>query len=524
MRYFNMKHLLLYEAFDSKTLSSIANHLKKQISKEAYEQFITKLKDYQGLFDLPLSSISEDCLKYMSSKKAIQLKPDNEIHNPYGIWAIKFWFDIEKGFIMETGIGNKSIPLHSTNKNALFNEEELNFLKQSRNIKTGNIRPVTNYSSLRHGDKVIGYFTENLRTNKLALATIWRKENYIYAIQGVSQGTNPSDDWSDDDMNEDQRDWRNWGQYGWNICNSLNSIHNDHKKLHHYTYSQNELSYTDDILNNVWDNNLPLDIRGQLISWKEKNSKLEEVKDSDYCVVLFLDQLLVDYDSLEDIRDKRIASRANATKLLSDDEIRKININRYLEKLGSFQDEKGNLVNLQKFILYTTYGRHAFYSIFNYECLRYIELFMYSLDSLIKSDNKNSVKSIFKKVYENNDKRININKGISIVKTRIKNDKVQYVISVIEQIDRIIYDYIKGLNIDNINDLEFVYHKLSAISNIIHSNRFRLYSFRNVLAKLDNPDMIIRNYIRKGYWNDEVLDKDITKINNIKRYIESLCK
>ena len=146
------------------------------------------------------------------------------------------------------------------------------------------------------------------------------------------------------------------------------------------------------------------------------------------------------------------------------------------------------------------------------------------LDSLIKFDNKDRVKSTFKQVYKNNDNKKNITKGLNITKTRIKNDKAQYVISVIEQIDRIIYNYIKGLNLDNINDLEFVYHKLSAISNIIHSDRFRLYSFRNVLANLDDPDMIIRNYIRKGYWNDEDLDKDIIKIDNIKRYIESLCK
>ena len=230
------------------------------------------------------------------------------------------------------------------------------------------------------------------------------------------------------------------------------------------------------------------------------------------------------YDSLEDIRNRRISSRANATKLLSDDEIRKININRYLEKLGSFQDEKGNLVNLQKFILYTIYGQYAFYSIFNYQCLHYIERFMDSIDSLIKFDNKDRVKSTFKQVYKNNDNKKNITKGLNVAKTRIKNDKVQYVISVIEQIDRIIYDYIKGLNLDNINDLEFIYHKLSTISSIIHSDRFRLYSFRNLLARLSEPDMIVRNYIRKGYWHDEDLDKDIVKIDNIKRYIESLCK
>ena len=168
-----MKHLLLYEAFDSKTLSSVANHLKKQISKEAYEQFITKLKDYQGLFDLPLSSISEDCLKYMSSKKAIPLKPDDEIHNPYGIWAIKFWFVLEKGFIMETGIGNK-FHYYSIGRNKPFDEKELSFLKEKRGIKTGKIRSVTNYSTLKTGDKIIGYYNDSEReTSRLAMATIY---------------------------------------------------------------------------------------------------------------------------------------------------------------------------------------------------------------------------------------------------------------------------------------------------------------------------------------------------------------
>ncbi|TXH79409.1 MAG: hypothetical protein E6Q79_00030 [Romboutsia sp.] len=91
-----MKHLLIFEAFTSETLSAVTKHLKTQISKEAYVQFIEKLKSYQTLFDIPLSSISEDYLKYMSSKKAIPLTPDDEIKNPFGIWAISFGLILKK--------------------------------------------------------------------------------------------------------------------------------------------------------------------------------------------------------------------------------------------------------------------------------------------------------------------------------------------------------------------------------------------------------------------------------------------
>lgn len=518
-----MKHLLIFEAFTSETLSAVTKHLKTQISKEAYAQFIEKLKSYQTLFDIPLSSISEDSLKYMSSKKAIPLTPDDEIQNPFGIWAIKFWFDLEKGFIMETGIGDKSIPLSSISKNQRFDSDALSFLKKKRGIETGKIKPVTNYSSLRTGDKVIGYFNSSKVKEKLALATIWRSDEYIYAIQDVAKGSNPSEDWEDDG-------WMDLGKYGWILCSTLSRINDDHRDLHHYIPSSDELSY-DDESREYWDNNLPIDSRGSLISWKGMTSKLEEVKDSDYCVVLFLDELLVDHDSLQDIKKGRKENRQGATKLLSNDEIKRINLDRYLQNLGKFKDEEGNLTNLQKFITYAIIGKFGFYSLYNYKGVDEVSRFIIALERSMKSTSERDVKlykerleNLFKSIYKlYNDYKKGYAEGLKVVKT-IKNDKVQYVISVIEQINDIIYNYFSQLKIDNLDDLEFIYTKLSTINSLICSDRFRLYSFRNVISNLNNPGMIQRNYMRKSYWQDDLLDIDIKKIDNLKRYIDSLCK
>jgi hypothetical protein len=514
-----MKHLLIFEAFTSQTLSAVTKHLKKKISKEAYTQFIEKLKSYQSLFDIPLSSISEDSLVYMSSKKAIPLAPDDLIHNSFGIWAIKFWFDLEKGFIMETGIGNKVIPLDGRNKT--FTSDELEFIK-TKLIKTGKIKLVNDYNKLRNRDKVIGYFNYDESPERLALATIWRRDDYIYAIQNVAEGTNPQDDWSEED-------WKDWGRYGWNLCVGLDNINNDHKKLHHYIPSSDELSYEYD--KEYWSNNLPINSSGFLTNWSRVISKLEEVKDSDYCVVLFLDQLLVDHESLEDIKKSRREARKGATKLLSDDEIRKINLDRYLQNLGKFKDEEGNLINLQKFINYAIIGKFGFYSLYNFtgvnKVASFISILEYSINANTYDDKKlykTKLDNLFRSVYETYSNYIkNYSDGLKVVKT-IKNDKVQYIISVIEQINGIIFNYFSQLNINNLDDLEFIYNKLATINNLICSARFKLYSFRNVISNLNNPGMIQRNYIRKSYWQDDILDIDIKKIDNLKRYVDSLCK
>ncbi|TXH79408.1 MAG: TonB-dependent receptor [Romboutsia sp.] len=310
----------------------------------------------------------------------------------------KFWFDLEKGFIMETGIGDKSIPLSSIDINKRFDNDALLFLKKKRGIKTGKIKPVTNYSSLRTGDKVIGYFNSSKVKEKLALATIWRRDEYIYAIQDVAIGANPGEDCDDDS-------WMDLGKHGWFLCSSLSRINDDHRDLHHYIPSSDELSY-DDESREYWDNNLPIDKIGSLISWKGMTSKLEEIRDSDYCIVLFLDDLLVELESLEDIKKGRKENRQGATKLLSDDEIRKMNLDRYLQSLGKFKDEEGNLTNLQKFITYAIIGKFGFYSLYNYMGVDYISRFISILENSIKVTSerdkelyKERLNNLFKSIY-----------------------------------------------------------------------------------------------------------------------------
>jgi hypothetical protein len=86
-----MNHLLLFEAFGSKSISAIQKFLN-QLDKQDAEEFIDILKNMSRSSDIPLSLFKGE---YISAIKAIKhYKEDEKI--------VKFWFSVKEGFIGTT--------------------------------------------------------------------------------------------------------------------------------------------------------------------------------------------------------------------------------------------------------------------------------------------------------------------------------------------------------------------------------------------------------------------------------------
>lgn len=86
-----MKHLLLFEAFESKNISAIEKFLK-QLNKEDAKDFIDTLKNISTHTDIPLSLFKGE---YVSAMKAIKYYKE-------GDKIVKFWFSIKDGLIGTT--------------------------------------------------------------------------------------------------------------------------------------------------------------------------------------------------------------------------------------------------------------------------------------------------------------------------------------------------------------------------------------------------------------------------------------
>lgn len=91
-----MKHLTLFEAFSSKSISSIDTFLKK-INPDSCGAFLSMLLNISENTDIPLSNFKGD---YMSAKKAFSINSSTDD-------IIKMWFSLDNGYITFT-MNNKN--------------------------------------------------------------------------------------------------------------------------------------------------------------------------------------------------------------------------------------------------------------------------------------------------------------------------------------------------------------------------------------------------------------------------------
>lgn len=99
-----MKHIKLFEKFESKEITSILSFLKKKINGGdfSYNAFLKYLKADCDKFDIPVSSLSG--VKYLKRNDALNIK--GEANNEFGVIAIVYWFSINMGYLVTTYLSN----------------------------------------------------------------------------------------------------------------------------------------------------------------------------------------------------------------------------------------------------------------------------------------------------------------------------------------------------------------------------------------------------------------------------------
>jgi len=549
----NMKHLMLFEAFESNALSKMMAFLAKKTDSNSKERFKDKLKRLITQFDIPIDKISDTDVKYLNRNKALKLKNVDKVENDKGIYCLKFWFSMDKGYLGFTGTGNVTMDFNeyisgsrrssSSDKNSPFITRELDYIKNRLDIKTGSLEPVKNYEDIQHGQLVMGIFSDDEDDlSRLGVAKIWRDENHLYAIQDVTSGGSP-----DNEINGVS--WRDWGyRSSWSL-DSVYSPGSDHCKLHIYTPSDDpihivgtkeEVEEVEEVeIKSPLDFNLPLNSSYGLREWGDTSWSIDDytlVEKSDFSIILMLDDILKSVKTpVNKIKSNREESREGATKLMSDSQIKKANIERYLTaivgKMGIDRDIK-ELQNLQKLVIKSVCGDLAFISIYKgrpgFDSLDSMSGYIYDmmrsdgndkdyyLSSIISSfKSLNSYSEEYTKQYNESLKEIN-NSDVEPLKEIFK---------IFIEIGKKIKNYLLSQNIQTIEDLGMVMVKLRSIRNLTGERGFSLSYTRNILNEFHytNDVKYYINECNSERRKNEVLE-DIKKVKHIERYIDSLLR
>jgi hypothetical protein len=518
---------MLYESFKSDIISKVNAFLVKKFGKNDFLEVIRTLKDN---FDLPISEIIDSDIKYLKKENALKIKPPTDWEsNKYDIYAIKIWFSLDNGLLGYTGIGNKIIT-----SNDSFKDDEIEYIKDNLDIKKGRLIPFSKsdgYKDLKTGDDVISYISMTSKRNIISSKFFIENEE-AYAIQNRHEGGSPVNNF-----------WKDFGKYSWSL-GKINRPSSDHSKLHKYIKSDEDLHVYED---EIFVKNLPIS-RTDLIEWStswEAKYKKSIIEDSDYSVVIYLDDILKrGYKKVSDTKKERKEIKSGA--FLTDEEVKEMNIERYLDSLFNKLniEDIDNIKNLEKYIKIVLCWQYPVYSLFYLEPNYKLKSFIGILSELIKYKDRfdkddiitqiNTLKKYFISNYKHNTKILKIFKKSEDYIFNLEDNStsrlagysysgIKESFKVIKEINDMIYDYIKKLKIETISDMSSIVHKI----NYIHS----IFNDPNI-GKLD-ISTLLNNYMDVGYYIETKIDdlvkyekydntKDIKKLNNIKKYIKSI--
>lgn len=442
--------------------------------------------------------------------------------NKTEVHCIKFWFSLDKGYLGRTGVGNKT-----SNGLGSFNEEEIAYIKNKK-INKGIIKPIINYLDLKTGDMIIGYLESPDRKENIIISTIFKDLNGIYAIQDYKSGSQPYD------TEYNGVRWKKFGKYSYSIYTFRDNNwirQTDNFKLHKYIPGKDPL--TIEGLSNYYNFNLPLNKYLQLEDWNDNNKhNIDIIKNSEFCIVLYINDILkTEYNPLNKTIAQRIESKKGALKLMSDEDIKKANIKRYLDKIiinMGIHIETTAVNNLQKIIILLTCDEYSLISLFrNDPNFDNLYIFMDDLYFLLTTKEKKD-----KEYYINN-----LNKSYFSLKDRNKlvkdlysksydeimksnNKELIEIIKIITNTGEKIKKYLLSQNIQSIEDLSIITHKLKSIRDIMSNKYISLhYNIRDVFYSFGNSDDVIYycNSIKVKNIEDE-----IKKAKLLDKYVDSI--
>ncbi len=442
MKYLKYRNQFLNEGFSAKSLSKTLGWLSKSGLKTSSTKFLDDLKIFCEKTNIPLSEISDQWFKTNVLKRdAVKMRAPEEVNNPSGLWCLKFWFSAYDGYMGYTVTPKRSKELKKRRSSSpfkigdIFNNDEIQHLLNNGNIdniKTGELHPVIDYKTLKTGDIVCGYNNSSDYISALRWFKVFLAHNSDgsfgggFLINPEIDGSDPSRYYTYDENGEEIDKGNYFGEYYkprgrsscWQFIASDGDIQEDHGRLHLYKPSDEPLH----VFSNKKDENKeeeldinsfnlafesgdttrPDQLNGQYNDWSINNNKFEN---SDFAIIFFVDDFLPHQEmDLKDIRTDRTKSKEGALALMSDDDVKKINVEKRINYLIDKFDldpsvEMDNMTNLNSILMKIFLDDFILFKVFygyNTDIIQYLYQFFdhcQNLEGASPENFKNAVQS-----------------------------------------------------------------------------------------------------------------------------------
>jgi hypothetical protein len=531
----NLKYIQIFEAFESKILSKTLGY----IETNDRNTFMDRLKKLCKSIDFPLSKMSDEYFEYLPFKSALARAamtgdepceatsksefPDyavagenctnGKIKRQWGartrdvvcpvcggsgvkpkrseVKLVKFWFTAEGKYIANTLVDGITRAGRGTGGSK--------FSTKLSDYTVG--RSISSLSDLRGGEMasmIIG--------SDEVIAYIFKEGNRYYAIQNSKSGSSPS-----------SNNWRNYGRYSWALG------HGEYSNLKLLT-PKVKTKEVEEVDPYTWNTGIDFSYRG--LSANTSADVQSQIKDAHFAIVFDFGKLKKsEFETTQDTRVSR-EERKEGSKLdpsQSDEEIKKKNIERYVNLLSQKLDISADIANCNRLVtrslghkgaLYIVYGTNIYSNLGS--IIDYYIKFMSATTDRDKKMYAEEITDRTNDLFKSGMRRADIaSETIKNIKARLKSsnrdEKYFQVLDMTQKLSDAIYDNIKNYQINDIEDLEVVAQKISSIRNVLKSDRYGLSRyFGNTIEYISSgrEDRAYSHMTDNYYTNvDEILEK-----------------
>lgn len=535
----HLKHIQIFEAFESKILSKTLGYIKDPNDKS---KFFEQIKRLCRSIDYPLSEMSDDYFEYLTFKSALSRAAmtgdepceatsksefpgyevegakceGGKIKRKWGartrevvcpvcsgtgikpkrseLKLLKFWFTSEGKYVTTTMVDGVIRLGRSVGRGSKFSTKLSDYTLGSavRDLDTlsGGEMAVMTIS----GDEVIAYIYK-------------ARNNRYYAIQGVKSGSSPSED-----------SWTAYGRYSWALDRG------EYENMRLLTPIEKKSKEVEEVDPYTW--NVGVNFNYGNVSVNTSTDVKSAIKDAHFGIVFDFGKLRKsEFTTVDTTKGEREESK-KGSKLdpeQSDESIKRKNIERYVNLLSQKLDISADIANCNRLVtrslghkgaLYVVYGSNIYSNLGNI-----IDYYIKFMSSTTDRDKKMYAEEIsdrtnemFKAGMRRADQASEVIKNIKArLKSNNKDEKYFQVLDITQKLSDAIYDNLKNFQINDIEDLEVVAQKISSIRNILKSDRYGLSRYFSYIIEYISSGREDRaySYMTDSYYVnlDEILEK-----------------
>ena len=545
-----LKYIKLFEAFDSIQIAKTLNFVKKSDKSK----FMNALESITKSIDAPLSALNDKNFQYLPYKKAIGIKAasdkvkcsacegEGKINKAWGsttrrtkcttcdgggavdpkpkLKYFKFWFNSDGSFIGTTAVDG----LYHISKSDVKNFDKKDITEDIRTLSVQELKrkyKLVNGETTMYVENVAARHSGTNRKSCLGKAFIDRDGDFYVVNSSVDTHSMPTG-----------RKYRDYGNYAVDVMRSAQDGRNDADSSFRI-YLTSETEEKEDMF---W--NVPVSFYGD--GWNTKDSMSKDfLKEAHFAIVFDYDSFAysgTDWNPVSITKGDRSAARKGATALMSNDDIKTANIDRYVKTLANVDLGEGltRLVNkIPKifggdFALYYIYGEKNFSKFKN--MLNDVYSFMAAEDDETRSYYNNKIRDRVLDTFSDCDElNQKITKRLQLAKEDIAERTalvdVIKVINKLEEISRRINQKLLKGKIETVEDMEIMLMKAEGIKAALKSDRFEIdYYIKNYLDYLPytgwRGDNAALDSIRNLSVND--IPKNLRKLDQLISLIDRL--